>query len=150
MTSRPDDRADAVAAEAAELVADMRAAVDEATTQLERMTDELTGQRAVLDRLESIVDLLLDLAETPVIVVDADRRIAAVSRAAARGFEGAAVGKPLSSVLPEPLAEQLAAHIDRLGQGAGGASTVEDVRIHPLPGGAMLVLTRRVQDGRHG
>lgn len=150
MTSRPDDRADAAAAEAAELVAEMRAAVEAAEGKLERMTEELTGQRTAVDRLESLLDALLDMADTPVIVIDADRRITGVSRGAARSFEAAAVGKPLSSVLPDPLAEQLAAHVDRLGQGAGGAATVDDVRIHPLPGGAMLVLTRRVQDGRHG
>jgi PAS domain-containing protein len=149
MTSRPDDRADAAAAEAAELVAEMRAAVEAAEGKLGRMTEELTGLRATVDRLESILDLLLDIAEAPVIVIDPDRRITAVSRAAARSYEAAAVGKPLSSVLPEPLAEQVAAHVDRLGQGGGG-STVDGVRVHPLPGGAMLVLGQRVQDDRRG
>lgn len=139
MTPRPDDRAD----EAAELVAEMRAAVEDATRKLERMTDEVTEQRATADRLESMVDLLLDLTDKPLIVIDLDRRITAVSRVAARQVEAATVGKPLSSVLPEPLAEQLVTHVEGLRQGAGGSSTVEGVRVHPLPGGAMLVLPDR-------
>ncbi len=121
MSSQSDDRADRRADEAAELVAEMRACVEVATRRLDELTTELGDRQVFVDMLETVVDLLLDLGETAVVVVDADQRIAGVSRAAAERFEGAAVGKPLSSVLPDAIAEQLVTS--------------------PLPGGgAMLVL----------
>jgi hypothetical protein len=123
MTSPPDDSSDR-RAEAAALLAEMRSGLDAATGQLERMADELSGSRDRLDRLESVVDILLDLADSVVLVVDGDRHIVGMSRAAAERFEGPAIGKPLASVLPD----------DQAG----------DILVHTLPDdGAVLVVPDR-------
>jgi hypothetical protein len=119
MTSRSDDRAD-TRAEAAALLAEMRAGVDSATAQLERMADELAGSRTRLDLLESLVDVLLEQVEAVVVVVDADRHILGMSQPAIERFTGPAIGKPLTSVLPEPLDD--------------------DVRVHALPGDAAVLV----------
>ena len=74
-----------------------------AAGQLDRMADELTGSRARLDLLESLVDILLGELEGLVVVVDVDRHILGMSRAAVERFDGPAIGKPLTSVMPEPL-----------------------------------------------
>jgi hypothetical protein len=60
-------------------------------------------------------------------------------------IEGAAVGKPLSSVLPDVAAD---AAVDTLDHGARAAVELatggEGARVHPLPGGgAVLVLPNR-------
>ena len=123
MTSPTDDSADG-RTDAAALLAEMRLGVDAASDQLGRMADELGAARSRLDRLESVVDILLDLVDTVVFVVDADRHIVGMSDRAAERFDGAAIGKPLASVLPDPLAD--------------------DVRVHALPDdGALLVVPDR-------
>ena len=123
MTSPPDDSADS-RTDAAALLAEMRLGVDAASDQLERMAGELSGARAALDRLESVVDILLDLVDATVFVVDGDRHVVGMSRRACERFDGAAIGKPLASVLPDPLAD--------------------DIRVHALPDdGALLVVPDR-------
>jgi hypothetical protein len=140
MSSRSDDRADRRADESAELVAEMRACVEVATRRLDELTTELGDRQVLVDVLESVVDLLLDLGDTVVVVVDADQRITGVSRAAAERFEGAAVGKPLSSVVPDAIAEQLVTRVHSAHEIEAEAAG-EAARVHPLPGGgAMLVL----------
>ncbi len=109
MTSPSDDRAD-TRAEAAALLDEMRASVDAAAGQLDRMSDELTGARARLDLLESLVDVLLGEIDGLVVVVDADRHILGMSRAAVERFDGPAIGKPLTSVMPEPLDDAVQVH----------------------------------------
>ena len=122
MTSQPDDDRAETGADAAALLAEMRAGLDAATARLERVADELDGSRARLDLLESAVDILLGYVEAVVVVVDADRNILGMSAAAVDRLGGPAIGKPLTSVLPEPLAD--------------------DVRAESLPGGAeVLVVT---------
>lgn len=117
------------------LIAELRARVEAATSQMDELTAELTERRAAHDDLESLVDVLLGAGDTVVIVVADDGRVRGLSRAAAGRFEGAAVGKPLSSVLPDELYARCAAALDT-GAGTGG-----DTAIHPLPGGgAVLVL----------
>ena len=141
MPEPPDDHRSTRADEAAELVAEMRASVEAAARQLDELSSELHERRALVDDLECVVDLLLELGDALVVVVDEARRIVGVSRAAAERFEGAAVGKPLSSVLPEVAADEV---MDSLAGGDGGAIelwTGDGARVHPLPGGgAMLVL----------
>lgn len=119
MTSPPDHRAD-TRAEAAALLAEMRAGLDAASTQLERITDELDRSRAQLDLLETVVDVVLGYVEAVVVVADADRNILGMSAAAVDRFDGPATGKPLTAVLPEPLSD--------------------DVRVHTLPGDAALLV----------
>ena len=117
------------------LIAELRTRVEAATSQMDALTDELIERRAAHDDLESLVDVLLQVGDTAVIVVDDDRRVRAVSRVAVERWEGAAVGKPLSSVLPDELYDRLTLRLDA-GCGAGG-----DTVVHPLPsGGAVLVL----------
>ena len=91
MTSPPDDRA-----EAAALLAEMRAGVDAATDRLDRMADELSTARARLDLLETMVDVLLGRLDAVVFVVDADRHILGMSRAAIERYDRPAIGKPLT------------------------------------------------------
>lgn len=119
MTSQPDDRAD-TQAQAAALLAEMRASLDASVAQLERLTDELDDSRARLDLLETLVDVLFGYVGAVVVVVDGNRSILGMSAAAVDRFDGPAIGKPLTSVLPEPLGD--------------------DVRVHPLPGDAELLV----------
>lgn len=117
------------------LIAELRARLEAATREMDELVDEVVLRRAVNDELESVVDVLLELGDTPVIVVDEERRIRGLSRAAADRLEGAAIGKPLSSAVPDELYDRLVAQLD---DGPGGS---ESARIHPLPsGGAVLVL----------
>jgi PAS domain-containing protein len=123
----------------APLIAELRARVEAATAETDELVAELTERRAVNDELESLVDVLLGLGESAVIVVDDERRIRAVSRAAAERFDAAAVGKPLSSALPGDIYDGLSARLD--GDGSG---THPGAEIHPLPGGgAVVVLVTR-------
>lgn len=115
MTSPPDDRA-----EAAALLAEMRAGVDAAADRLDRMADELTSARTRLDLLETAVDVILGQLDAVVFVVDADRHILGMSRAAIERFDGPAIGKPLTSVLSEPLGD--------------------GVEVHELPGDAAVLM----------
>lgn len=139
MTSSSDDRPAKGSDEAASLLAEMRARVETATHQLGDLTAELTVGRRRLDDLETALDLLLSLVDAPVILIDEARRITGLSRGATERVEGAAVDKPLSSVLPAPVIDQLLATLDsddaeprplRPGAGAG---------VLPLPGGGAIV-----------
>lgn len=79
-----------------------RRELEGAASDLERLT-ELLGERTdALDTLEALVDHLLGLVDVPLVVVDADGRIAAVSRGAADSVDALAdaLGKPAKSVLP--------------------------------------------------
>lgn len=121
------------------LIAELRARIEAATAQMDELVAELTVRRAVNDELESLVDVLLGLGGDLVIVVDDERRIRAVSQAAADRFEAAAVGKPLSSALPGDLYDGLSARLDGDRSGADPSA-----QVHPLPGGgAVIVLVTR-------
>jgi predicted phage gp36 major capsid-like protein len=120
-----------------ELIAELRARVEAATREMDELVAELTRRRAQNDELDTIVDVLLGLGDTLVIVVDDERRIRGLSRAAADRFEAAAVGKPLSSAVSDDRYDQIAARLDA----APGAQAAGGDQIHPLPGGgAVLVL----------
>ena len=145
MTDRPAasarSRADRAADEAAALVAEMRAAVDTATRQLDELVSELSERRSRVDDLETLVDHLLGVTDATVLLVDGGGRITGLSRGSVERFDSAAVGKPLSSVLPAAVVDEIA---DAL---SGGEGTVElggggeALRASRLPGGgAVLVL----------
>lgn len=142
MTPRSDDRADPRADEAAELLAEMRASVEAATRRLDQLTSELTVHRTRVDDLETLVDLFLGMEDTPVVVVDDDRCITGLSRGAAERLDGAAIGKPLSSVLPAPVVGELIGRLESEGMGEFDLPVAgQGARVHPLPaGGAVLVL----------
>ena len=145
MTTPPADRPASRADAAAELVAEMRAAVEDATRQIEELTTALGERQVLVDDLESVLDILLGLAPCSVVVIDDSRRITGLSADAGVHIEGAAVGKPLSSVLPDVAADVA---VDTLDHGARAAVELatggEGARVHPLPGGgAVLVLPNR-------
>jgi len=111
-----DDRSDAGLLDAA------RQEMDRASDDLERLARLLEERTDRVEWLEALVDELLELVGVPALVVDADGRIAGLSRGAEVDLPGArgALGKPATSVLPDPLGE--------------GATTVS------LPGEATLVV----------
>ncbi|HET6952563.1 MAG TPA: hypothetical protein VFI47_19435, partial [Acidimicrobiales bacterium] len=103
---------------------------------------EVAELRSREDDLETLVDTLLDLADTVVLVIDDDRRITGLSRAAAARLDGAAVGKPLSSAVSADEFDRLAALLDGDGPPPGAAG--DGPVLHRLPhGGAVLVLVDR-------
>jgi hypothetical protein len=77
-----------------DLLAEMRARVEDAARQLDAVTAELAERRAHVDDLETLVDVLLGLTPVPVLVLDPADRIAALSRGAAERYAGVSVGAP--------------------------------------------------------
>ncbi len=120
------------------LLAELRAQLEVATAQIEQLVDEVAGLRRLGDDLESLADVLLEAADVAVLVVDADRRIRGLSAAAALCLEGAEVGKPLSSALPEDLYDQVTGRLDAAHP---DPATVDgDPRVASLPGGGAVVV----------
>lgn len=140
MPSSSDHRPAQGSDEAASLLVEMRARVEAATHQLDDLTAELTASRGRLDDLETAIDLLLSLLEAPVILIDEARRITGLSRGAAERVEGAAVDKPLSSVLPAPVVDQLLARLDADATESRPASPGGEAGVLPLPGGGAIVI----------
>jgi PAS domain-containing protein len=137
--------------EGAALLAELRARIEEAAREIERLTTELLDRTRALDELESITDAVLEVTDTPVILAGEDRRLRAMSRGAAEllGLEGSAVGRALSKVLPHDAFDTVVGWLDAIGGGeapAGGSeglpqAGVATVRV--LPGGDALVVLRR-------
>jgi hypothetical protein len=138
MTSRPDDRAD----EAAVLVAEMRAAVEDATRQLDELTGEVAARRTAVDDLEALADVLLGLCDVPIVVVDGRRRVAGLSRGAGDRLEGAAIGKPLTSVVPPALVALVDGVLDQSADAAGADEAGDGATVHRLPGGGAVLVLR--------
>ena len=122
-----------------QLIADLRARVEASTQEIEQLASALAASRDLADDLESLVDVMLGLGEVAVLVVDDDRRIRGLSRAAAERMEGAAVGKPLSSALSDEVSEAVSARLDGGSAGAQGAGG-DAAQIYPLPGGGVVVV----------
>jgi nitrogen fixation/metabolism regulation signal transduction histidine kinase len=127
------------------LLADMRARVEAAAAEIDRLTSELAARDEWLDELESVMEVVLGLLDAPVVVVGEDRRIRALSRGAGEHLTGDdVVGKPLSSVVPEEVFAALEARLAAEGadewevDGAGPGSTPLDVQA--LPGGGAVVV----------
>jgi hypothetical protein len=140
MTSSSDDRPAKGSDEAASLLAEMRARVEAASHHLDRLTAELTVGRHRLDDLETAIDLLLSLLGAPVILIDEARRITGLSRGAAERVEGATVEKPLSSVLPAPVVDQLMARLDAKDTEPDLSPSGGQAGVLPLPGGGAIVI----------
>ena len=138
------------AADAAELLAGMRRRVDAAAEDIERLTAELAERTQALDELEAVADAVLGAADTPIVVVGADRRLRAVTRGAAEllGVDGPVLGRPLSTVVPDDVVEATRERLDRIVEEPGiEAETVAagewKVTVEGLgDGGALLVLHR--------
>jgi hypothetical protein len=128
------------------LLADMRTRVESAAAEIDRLTSELTAREEWVDELETIIDIVLGLLDTPVVVVSDDRRIRALSRGAGEQLTGdAVVGKALSSVLPDDVFAAVEARLATAASGTDGdaaavepSSTPLDVR--RLPGGGAVVV----------
>ena len=130
-----------------ELLADMRTRVESAAAEIDRLTSELTARDEWVDELETIMDIVLGLLDTPVVVVGDDRRIRALSRGAGEQLTGdAVVGKALSSVLPEDvfaaLESRLAAAATCSDDGAAGGAEPGPMPldVQRLPGGGAVVV----------
>jgi hypothetical protein len=129
------------------LLADMRARVESAAVEIDRLTSEQTAREEWVDELESVMDLVLGLLDTPVVVVGDDRRIRALSRGAGKHLSGdAVVGKPLSSVVPEDVFALLESRLATAGRGSGERD-VDDAEpgsmpldVQPLPGGGAVIV----------
>lgn len=123
-----------------ELLADLRARVDAASDEVDRLAGELTASRGLADDMETIVDVLLGLDGATVLVIDDDRRIRGLSRRASSALDGVAVGKPLSSAVPDDLFDQVVARLDAEPRGPRPLAC-DGADVYPLPGGgAVLVL----------
>jgi PAS domain-containing protein len=131
------------------LLADMRARVESAAAEIDRLTSELAAREELADELETIIDIVLGMVDTPVVVVGDDGRIRALSRAAGERLSGdAVVGKALSSVVPEDvfaaLEARLARAADRSGDGTADADDADPepmpMDVQPLPGGGAVVV----------
>lgn len=136
------------------LLDDMRHELDRAADDLERITRQLHQRTDMVEQFEVLVDELLELLAVPVVLVDEDARVTALSRGAAAmvGDPAAALGKQASSVLPSPLAKRVTAYVKatalardgrRLGTGSddeGDGGDGPAVRFLDLPGGYTLVV----------
>jgi hypothetical protein len=126
--------------EAVALLAELRTRVEEAATEIDRLTAELVERSQALDELESITDALLGVTDTAVVLVGDDRRVRAMTRGAADllDLKGSQVGRPLSTVLADDLAREVGERLDGpVGEDrvAGGSATVR-----VLGGGDALVV----------
>jgi hypothetical protein len=133
MSALPDDTQSG-----AEAMRTARRAVDDATRQLDELTARLLDTQAALDVVETVLDAVLAVTATPLVVVDRDRRVSALSRAA---DDRASVGIALADVVPAAAArcidelmdvgEPAEADLPDAGQGA---------RVRVLPTGHVVVL----------
>jgi nitrogen fixation/metabolism regulation signal transduction histidine kinase len=129
------------------LLADMRARVETAAAEIDRLTSELAARDDWVDELETIMDMVLGLLDAPVVVVGDDRRIRALSRGASEHLTGdAVVGKPLSSVIPEEVFVALEARLAAAERGSDERE-VDSARpgsmpldVQALPGGGAVVV----------
>ena len=134
MSALPDDDARLTA----EAICAARQAVDEATRQLHELTSRLSDRQVELDHVETVLDAVLDVSTTPLVVVDPDRRVRALSRAAA---DVASVGTALAEVVPPAAARRVGELID-----AGGPVETELPEAGPgasarvLPNGQVIVV----------
>jgi hypothetical protein len=128
------------------LLTDMRTRLESAAAEIDRLTTDLTAQAEWIDDLETILDVVLGLLDTPVVVVGDDRRVRALSRGAGARVRGdAIVGKALSSVLPEDVFEVLEARLATAASGSDGDAVLAEPGSKPLdvqrlPGGGAVVV----------
>jgi hypothetical protein len=127
------------------LLADMRTRVESAAAEIDCLTSELTAREEWVDELEAIIDIVLGLLDTPVVVVGDDRRVRALSRGAGEQLTGDAVGKALSSVLPDDVFAAVDAQLTTVaGRSDGDAAAAEPgstaLDVQRLPGGGAVVV----------
>jgi hypothetical protein len=152
-TTAPGDAAAPPADVSAKLLEEMRVRVDEAASDIERLTAELDERTHALDQLESVVDALLGATETPVVVAGPDRRVRAATRGTVEllGLEAPPLGKPLSAVVPDAVADAVTDLLDadreppaggdgrRSGTVSTGGYTVE---VDEVAGGGVVLVLR--------
>ena len=138
MSALPDDTGPT-----RDLLRDARDALDEATRRLDDLTEQLTARRAEVDLLESLLDGVLDAADTPLIVIDSGRRVTACSRAAAEDLD-CEVGAALAKIVPADVAGRVGSLLD------GGEPAASDLpelgdgaSVRVVPGGHAIVVLPR-------
>ncbi len=99
--------------EAAAALAEMRARLDEATADIERLATALEERTQALDEVETMAEVLLGAAAAAVVVVRGDRRVRALSPAAAEllGVDSSHVGRALASVVPDEVLAVVRPHL---------------------------------------
>ncbi len=129
------------------LLADMRARVESAATEIDRLTSELTAREGWIDELETIIDIVLGLLDAPVVVVGDDWRIRALSRGVGEQLTGdAVVGRALSSVVTEDVFAALEARLATAASGSddgnavGGEPGSQPRDVQRLPGGGAVIV----------
>lgn len=132
--------------EAAALLAEMRARAEEAAAEIERLTTELVDRTQALDELETIMDAVLGVTDTAVVLVGVDRRVQGMTRGAAEllGTRDSQVGRPLTVVLPDDLADAVGEALDAAcADDSDRAVPADDAgTVRALPGGEALVVLR--------
>jgi len=153
-TTTTGDAAGPPARVSAKLLEEMRLRVDEAATDIERLTAELDERTHALDELESVVDALLGATETPVVVAGPDRRVRAATRGTVEllGLEAPPLGKPLSAVVPDDVANAVTDLLEADGESTAGegerrSGTVSTdgyiVEVDEVAGGGVVLVLRR-------
>ncbi|HKA85377.1 MAG TPA: hypothetical protein VKD21_16010 [Acidimicrobiales bacterium] len=130
-----------------QVLADMRARVEAAAAEIDRLASELTAREELADELETVIEIVLGMVDAQVVVVGDDGRIRALSRGAGEHLPGdAVVGKVLSSVLPDDVFSAMEARLARAEGGSDGRA-VDDAEpesvpmdVQPLPGGGAVVV----------
>lgn len=93
----------------ADLLAEARLEMERAAGDLERVVALLGERTERVEWLEALVDELLGMLGVPAVVLDADGRVAAMSRGAEDELPGGrgVLGKPAKSALPDALGEDV-------------------------------------------
>lgn len=134
------------------LLADVRVELDAAAEDVEHLNQQLRDRTRDVQRLEILVDKLLELVEAPTIVVDPNGRVAAVSRGAAdhdAHLSREAVGKSASAVVPQGLADGIMRIVETEPATTTASSTRSDPasppeeETHRLPGATAIALPDR-------
>ena len=92
------------------LLEDARVELDAAAEDVENLNKQLRDRTRDVQRLEVLVDRLLELVEVPTIVVEPNGHVVAMSRGAAERhphLSREAVGRSVSAVLPEDIADDI-------------------------------------------
>jgi hypothetical protein len=137
-----------------EFLEEIRTELESSADDIDRLTDRITEQAAVVERLETLVNQVFQVLPCAAVVVDPDGSIAAVSEEEGHpAVSQSLVGKRATSVLPRELSSAILAVAqapeDSPGQRAARAEatpttgrwvSVDNARVAPLPGGWVFAI----------